>query len=62
MKVLDGDREKRSREVEELRGQVSLEEQREEDRGKEILALKRRLAEAEEAGNLLRKEVQLLST
>lgn len=43
----------------ELQARLSLEEQREEARGKEIVALKHKLAEAETVRDALRKEVRV---
>lgn len=57
LKVLDGEKEQRSREVAELQTRLSLEEQREEERMKEVFIFKQKLAEAEAARDSLKKEV-----
>lgn len=56
--MVDVEREKKAREVAELQTRLSLEEQKEEERGKELFSIKQKLAEAEAARNTLRKEVQ----
>lgn len=58
MKVLDGEREQRSREVAELQTRLSVEEQREEERARELFSFKQKLTEAETAKNSIRKEVR----
>ena len=57
VKVLDGAREQRVKEAAELQSRLSLEEQRDEERGKENFLLKQKLSEAESAKNSLKKEV-----
>lgn len=59
LKVLDGEKEQKEREVAELQTRLSLEEQRDEERGKEVFALKQKLAEAETARESLKKEVRM---
>lgn len=59
LKVLDGEKEQREREVVELQTRLSLEEQREEERGKEVFTLKQKLTEAETARGSLKKEVRM---
>lgn len=59
LKVLDGEKEQMGREVAELRRRVLLEEQREEERGKELFTLKQKLTEAETARDSLKKEVRM---
>uniref|UniRef100_A0A3P9BZZ5 Ciliary rootlet coiled-coil, rootletin n=1 Tax=Maylandia zebra TaxID=106582 RepID=A0A3P9BZZ5_9CICH len=58
LKVLDGEKEQKEREVAELQTRLSLEEQRDEERGKEVFTLKQKLAEAETARESLKKEVR----
>lgn len=41
----------------ELQARLALEEQREEEKGKDVLSLKHRLSEAESARDSLKKEV-----
>lgn len=59
LKVLDGEKEQKEREVAELQTRLSLEEQRDEERGKEVFTLKQKLAEAETARESLKKEVRM---
>lgn len=59
LKVLDGEKEQKEREVAELQTRLSLEEQRDEERGKEVFTLKQKLAEAETARESLKKEVRV---
>lgn len=59
LKILDGEKEQRSREVAELQTRLTLEEQREEERMKEAFILKQKLTEAETARDSLRKEVKV---
>lgn len=56
--MVDVEREQKAREVAELQTRLSLEEQKEEERGKELFSIKQKVAEAEAARNTLRKEVQ----
>lgn len=58
VKVLDGEREQRSREVAELQTRLSVEEQREEERTRDLFSLKQRLTEAETAKTSIKKEVR----
>lgn len=59
LKVLDGEKEQKEREVAELQTRLSLEEQRDEERGKEVFTLKQKLAESETARESLKKEVRM---
>lgn len=59
LKILDGEKEQRSREVAELQTRLSLEEQREEERMKEVFIHKQKLTEAETARDSLKKEVKI---
>ncbi len=59
LKVLDGEKEQKGREVAELQTRLSLEEQREEERAKEVFTLKQKLTEAETARDSLKKEVRM---
>lgn len=59
VKLLDGEREQRGKEAAELQARLSLEEQRDEQRGKDNFLLKQQLSEAESARNSLKKEVCL---
>lgn len=59
LKVLDGEKEQKGREVAELQARLSVEEQREEDRVKEVFTLKQKLTEAETARNALKTEVRM---
>lgn len=58
LKVVDVEREQKAREVAELQTRLSLEEQKEEERGKELFSIKQKLTEAEAIKNSLKKEVQ----
>lgn len=58
VKVLDGEKEQKGKEVAELQTRLSLEEQREEERGREIFSLKQKLAEADTARTSIKKEVR----
>ena len=60
VKVVDGEREQRVKEVAELQARLSLEEQRDEERGKENFLLKQKLSEAESARVSMKKEVCVL--
>lgn len=62
VKVVDVEREQKVREVAELQTRLSLELQKEEERGKELFSIKQKLTEAEAARNSLRKEVQRENT
>lgn len=53
------EKEQRGREVAELQTRLALEEQREEEKGKEAFALKQKLTEAEMARDSLKKEVRM---
>lgn len=57
VKVVDVEREQKAREVAELQTRLSLEEQKDEERGKELFLIKQKLSETEAARNSLRKEV-----
>lgn len=59
LKVLDGEKEQKGREVAELQTRLLLEEQREEEKGREVFSLKQRLTEAETARDSLKKEVRM---
>lgn len=59
LKVLDVEKEQKGREVAELQTRLALEEQREEERGKEAFTLKQKLTEAETARDSLKKEVRM---
>lgn len=59
LKVLDGEKEQKGREVAELQTRLALEEQRDEQRGKEAFALKQKLTDAEMARDSLKKEVSM---
>lgn len=58
MKVVDVEREQKAREVAGLQTRLSLEEQKEEERVKELFTIKQKLTEAEAARNSLKKEVR----
>lgn len=62
VKVVDVEREQKAREVAELQTRLSLEEQKEEERAKELFSIKQKLTEAEAARNSFRKEVQRENT
>lgn len=53
------EKEQKEREVAELQTRLSLEEQREEEKGKEAFTLKQKLTEAETARDSLKKEVRI---
>ena len=57
--MLDGEKEQKGREVAELQTRLSLEEQREEERGRDIFSLKQRLTEADTVRNCIKKEVRI---
>lgn len=59
LKILDGEKEQKGREVAELQTRLLLEEQREEEKGKELFAVKHKLNEAETVRELLKKEVSI---
>lgn len=59
LKILDGEKEQKGREVAELQTRLLLEEQREEEKGKELFTLKHKLTEAETAREFLKKEVSI---
>lgn len=59
LKVLDGEKEQKGREVAELQTRLALEEQRDEERGKEAFGLKQKLTDAEMARDSLKKEVRM---
>lgn len=59
LKCLDGEKEQREKDVAELQNRLSLEEQREEERGKEMFTLKQKLSEAETVRDALKKEVRM---
>lgn len=52
------EKEQKAREVAELQTRLALEEQREEEKGKEAFALKQKLAEAEVSREALKREVE----
>lgn len=60
MKVLDGEKEQKGREVAELQTRLSLEEQREEERGRAMFSLKQKLVEADTARISIKKEVRMV--
>lgn len=59
LKVLDGEKEQKEREVAELQTRLLLEEQREEEKAKELFAVRHKLTEAETARDFLKKEVRM---
>lgn len=59
LKVLDGEKEQKEREVAELQTRLLLEEQREEEKGKELFTVRHKLTEAETARDFLKKEVRM---
>lgn len=52
------EKEQKGQEVAELQTRLALEEQREEEKGKEAFVLKQKLAEAEASRDSLKREVQ----
>lgn len=59
LKVLDAEKDQKGRDVAELQTRLSLEEQREEERGKEVFTLKHKLTEAEGVQDCLKREVRI---
>lgn len=59
LKVLDGEKEQKEREVAELQTRLLLEEQREEEKAKELFTVRHKLTEAETARDFLKKEVRM---
>lgn len=58
LKVVEGEKQQREKEASELQTRLSLEEQREEERGKDAVCFRQRLAEAEAARETLKREVR----
>lgn len=58
VKVLDTDREQMGRQVAELQTRLSAEDQRDEERAKEMITLKLKLSETETSRNALQKDVR----
>lgn len=59
LKILDAEKEQKEREGVELQTRLALEEQRDEERGKEIFCLKQKLTEAETTRDAIKKEVRM---
>lgn len=59
LKVLDGEKEQKEREAAELQTRLLLEEQREEEKAKELFTVRHKLTEAETARDFLKKEVRM---
>lgn len=56
---MDGEKEQKEREVAELQTRLLLEEQREEEKAKELFAVRHKFTEAETARDFLKKEVRM---
>lgn len=59
LKVLDGEKDQRELEAAELQARLTMEEQKEEERGKDFVSLKQKLNEAETARESLKREVSM---
>lgn len=59
LKVVDGEKEQKEREAAELQTRLLLQEQREEEKAKELFTLRHKLTEAETARDFLKKEVRM---
>ncbi len=60
VKLLDVEREQKTKQLCELQTRLSLDEQKDEERARELISLKQRLAETEASRNSLQKEVRAL--
>lgn len=58
VKLLDVEREQKGKQLAELQTRLSLEEHKDEERARELIALKQRLADSETSRNSLQKEVR----
>lgn len=58
VKVLDAEREQMGKQVAELQTRLSAEDQRDEERAKELIALKQKLTDTETSRHALQKEVR----
>lgn len=58
VKVLDAEREQTGKQVAELQTRLSVEDQRDEERAKELISLKQKLTDTETSRNALQREVR----
>lgn len=58
VKVLDAEREQKDKQTAELQTRLSAEDQKDEERARELISLKQRLADTETSRNSLQKEVR----
>lgn len=58
VKVLDVEREQKGKQLAELQARLSVEEQKDEERARELISLKQRLADNETSRSSLQKEVR----
>lgn len=58
VKLLDVEREQKGKQLAELQTRLSLEEHKDEERARELISLKQRLADSETSRNSLQKEVR----
>lgn len=59
LKLVDGEKEQKEREAAELQTRLLLEEQREEEKARELFTVRHKLTEAETARDFLKKEVRV---
>lgn len=58
VKVLDAEREQKAKQTAELQTRLSAEDQKDEERARELISLKQRLADTETSRTSLQKEVR----
>lgn len=59
LKLVDGEKEQKEQEAAELQTRLLLEEQREEEKAKELFTVRHKLTEAETARDFLKREVRM---